>query len=144
MCFVNLGATHIKHFVYLYPSPSLRKAKDTLQPSCPKKIDKTIIIEDSLPFGTDNMDTQVCPDMDDLAEQFHAEEVPMPEPPSSDFVAHIGFKNCLIIYYLFCDLGQKSTICCRFLTGPRALTIKNITKHVCMSQVIRRQQLGLK
>lgn len=90
MCFVDIGGDPYSNSDSLYPSPSLRKAKDSLQPSRTKKIDKTIIIDDSLPYGDDNMETQVYPNMDELADEFQAEEAPMPEPPSSELVAHIG------------------------------------------------------
>ena len=49
-----------------------------------KKIDKTIIIDDTMPFGDDHSDTQVHPFMDELADQFSAEEPvfdDMPETP---------------------------------------------------------------
>ena len=54
-----------------------------------KRIDKTIIIEDSLPYGTDNMDTQVHPLMDDLAEQFEDDEPPLASPPTAPVVARL-------------------------------------------------------
>lgn len=54
-----------------------------------KSIDKTIIIEDSLPYGSDNMDTQVHPLMDDLADQFDEDEPPLASPPKAPVVARL-------------------------------------------------------
>ena len=63
-----------------------RKAKESLVVA---KIDKTIIIEDSLGFGTDTMDTLEYPQMESLAEQFDVDESPLPEPPTSELVTYI-------------------------------------------------------
>ena len=73
------------------------------------------------------MDTQVYPHMDELADAFQAEEVSIPEPPSSDLVAYLGLKMILsylhIYIFFFIGLGHESTICDCSLTVPKTLTI---------------------
>ena len=58
-----------------------------------KGIDKTIIIEDSLPYGSDTMETQVHPDMDGLAEQFDHEDVVPPSPPKGPIATRLRFTE---------------------------------------------------
>lgn len=93
---------HVIHYVrgvffYLYPfrviGVSIRKAKESLLPPS-NVIDKTIIIEDTLPFGTDSMETQIHPCMEQLADDFDMEQ---PAPPSP----HITTKSPR------CDLDQS-------------------------------------
>ena len=68
-----------------------RKAKDAIEdgPTGSRSgLDKTIIIEDSLPLGSDSMDTQAYPFMEEMAQQFVAPEIEIPdEPPSSAIAA---------------------------------------------------------
>lgn len=62
-----------------------RKAK-VLVSAPTKKIDKTIIIDDTMPFGDDHAETQVHPFMDQLADQFSAEEPVFDEMPETPLV----------------------------------------------------------
>lgn len=66
--------------------PLARKAKDAVASTA--KCDKTIIIEDSLPYGSgnDSSETQVYPYMEEMARNFM--EAPLPaEPPSAPVAA---------------------------------------------------------
>ena len=73
----------------------LRRARESLTTTTASKamsIDKTIIIEDSLPYGTDNMDTQIHPLMDDLADQSDEDEPVLASPPKAPVVARLILK----------------------------------------------------
>lgn len=61
----------------MFVQPFPRKAKKLVEE--PSKIDKTVIVLESLPFGEDNAETQVHPMMEDLAANFTVEE---PVPPA--------------------------------------------------------------
>lgn len=67
----------------MFVQPFPRKAKKLVE-SGPIKVDKTIIVLDSLPFGDENVDTLVHPMMDEVAANFTVEEpVPPDEIPTS-------------------------------------------------------------
>ncbi len=59
--------------------PLARKAKEAASTAV---FDKTIIIEDTLPYGTDAAETQVYPHMEELAQNFHHESLPELPPPT--------------------------------------------------------------
>lgn len=65
------------------------------------KCDKTIIIDDSMPYAFDTVETQVHPDMDGLADQFLAPpETILDDAPTAPLVARNllsdGLVSCIV------------------------------------------------
>ena len=63
-------------------------------------INKTIIVEDSLPIGSDAVETLVFPNMEELAEQFLQEEIPSvpPSAPEASWFQHVPYISGLGSY----------------------------------------------
>lgn len=61
----------------------------------PRKIDKTIIVLDSLPYGDETAETLVHPMMEDYAANFTMEEPVPPETPTAPVATWTKLPTCL-------------------------------------------------